>query len=154
VVRVTEAQAKMLLEGNRTTKKGNPRIKRSANQTPENLLEDSVCAFLRLRRWFVQRNHVGLFRTLDGKRVITVGNKGTPDWSAEREVEVLRFGNHQRPVCQRFYFELKSPTKKPSDVQQEWMIGSRMRGIQAWWFDRFDGPGENAFLPWYRANFE
>jgi hypothetical protein len=61
-----------------------------------------LCA---LRGYRAERNHCGRFRTLDGKRVITGAEKGTPDWIT----------NHGR--FPGFYLEVKRPGGDLSPAQ-------------------------------------
>lgn len=70
----------------------------------ENHVETAVIDVLRYRHHLPLRQHVGRFRTLDGKRVITAGELGLPDYAIPA-----------------FFVEVKRPGGELSD-EQKWKI--------------------------------
>ena len=51
-----------------------------APQLSENDIERQCVDVLRWRHWRVHRLHVGRFRSLDGNRMVTMGEPGEPDY--------------------------------------------------------------------------
>ncbi|HEY1242206.1 MAG TPA: hypothetical protein VGF16_16695 [Bryobacteraceae bacterium] len=72
----------------------------------ENELAEDVCAFLLRRGWYPLRQPAGVYRTLDGRRCVTVGFKGLPDYVV------------MHSFYPAFFIETKRPGESPTDVQQ------------------------------------
>lgn len=140
----------------RTAKPVVKRSRRKPSDLPENQVAAQVCGFLRAKGWIVTRQQSGLFsRPYDANSRIAVGERGCADWRAEKPVfdEGVTPGGTAR-YHSLFYFELKSPGKKPRPDQLAWLESRRRTGTEARWFDSFDGGGDSTFLPWYRRNFK
>lgn len=73
----------------------------------ENDIEQQCLDVLRYRGYYIQRQHVGKYRTLDGKRIITAAPEGEPDYTATH-------GIHRA-----FLLEIKAPGKKTSPKQDQ-----------------------------------
>ena len=103
-----------------------------------------ICDFLRARHWRLTRNHVGRFRTPDGKRWIKSGEKGEADWTATRP---LPKGGHVG-ACQLIYVELKAPGKRPTVIQETWLACRKQEGYKTGWWDSL-----TSFEEWYDWQF-
>lgn len=168
-VRMTEAQARLLF-GDRLEQPARgapkPRVKKRKDELPENVLEGQIKGLLGARGWTCHRNHVGTFiptgmimRALESgipltkevlfRSLVRIGEKGIPDWRAERMVPV----SDLPATVQLFYWEAKAPHKKPSPDQKLWMEGRRALGWLVEWFDDFDFGGSHSFIAWYKERF-
>jgi hypothetical protein len=74
-------------------------------QLRENDIESACLDLLRIRGYFVVRNHAGTFKTLDGRRFIKGAERGTPDYAAL----------HKRFPA--FLLETKRPKGELADIQ-------------------------------------
>jgi len=169
-VRVSEEQARLLF-GDRITSpaptKGTPkpaRVKKLKSELPENILEAQIKGLLEARGWTCTRNQVGTYtpyrvlmaleeKTMtieQAKRnIVRIGEKGTPDWRAERVVKVPGIVG----AMQVFLWEAKAPGKKPSPEQRAVIERYRLLGWEVEWFDNFNSGGPLSFVGWYRARF-
>ena len=172
MLRVTEAQAKLLFGGERKRSTGKqaprqPRIRRPKDQLPENIVKDQIIGFLEAYGWTVTRNHVGTFtpyRVLmqlcdaleQGKNmreeldrakrnIVKVGKIGDPDWRAHKRTTGL---NHI--LC---FLEFKAPGRHPEPEQLLKLEQLRIMGTPAEWFDSYD-VGRKPFIPWFRKTFD
>lgn len=84
--------------------------------TPPTISEDDVergCLdYLRYRGYYVVRLHSGVFRTLDGRRIVRVGEPGIPDYAALHECHPA------------FFLETKRPRAKltPQQERKQWEL--------------------------------
>lgn len=138
---------------------------------PENQVKKQCIDFLEAIGFEVFRNHVGVYVPYriyaalnewidkqEGPRpraggwdVVTVNEKGTPDWKAERMLRT-------RPgIVERFWIELKAPGKTPSKNQWAWIRKHRPLGHLVEYFDCLeDEDGFNdghALVPWVKKHF-
>lgn len=129
---------------------------RARTSLPENIVEQQICDFLRVRRWVVKRQHVGkhvplgfLLRTMEHggitreaifRNIVDVGEKYAADWRAERAVD--------GGLMQVLYVEVKAPGRKPTPEQKEWLERARLAGARAGWWDSIE-----AFTTWYAREF-
>jgi hypothetical protein len=161
-VRMTAAQASMFKKKRARKPKGQaptpklprkPRTKKQRANLPENQVIKTCLDFLAVKGWIVRRQHVGRYVPLSqhmaalnskGKMkagVITMGQKGMPDFHAER---VLLLGGKRvnarvaAPYCQIAMFEFKAPGEKPEAHQLEEIGKLNDVGIPAAWFDSFE----------------
>lgn len=146
-----------------------PRVQRKAAELPENIVKDQILDFLKAYGWRVIRNHVGTFtpyrmlmileealgkganmgeEIAKAKRhIVKIGEKGDPDWRAEKPIPGSRKGS-----CLSFYVEFKRPGNKPDPEQLQQIERLNATGTLAVWVDSFDS-GRKPFLKWYRSNF-
>lgn len=160
MIRVSQSQAASLFENQSQAHAGGPakpRVRRPKAELPENIIEESICSFLRANGWYLKRNQVGLyvpFRVLrDPKAMasphpIRIGETGEADWMAYRPGS----SNFSFTL---FFWEAKAPGKKPNPDQIRWLFNRRALGFLADFFDDFnDFPGkDHSFLEWYRRHF-
>lgn len=100
--------------------------KKAAPRATENNVEAGATDFWEVTGWTVLRNHVGVFRSLDGHRVIRLGTAGMTDYLALKPC-----GGRVLAV----WTEIKRPGEKPRADQLEWMAARRNEGFEAQWFD-------------------
>ncbi len=120
----------------------------NATTTPklsENDVEQQICDFLRARHWRVTRNHVGRFKTADG-RWITVGEVGHADWTATKPLR-LPLGKWVAG-SQLIYIEVKAPGKRPTAAQETWLACREQEGYKTGWWDSLE-----SFEEWYGWEF-
>ncbi len=94
----------------------------------ENDVEADCIQFLRARRWRVDRNNVGTFATVDGRRM-GMGRRGQCDWRAVRR--------HGKDI-QYFEFEAKATNGRLSPGQAEYIALLRHYGIPAFMVNSLD----------------
>lgn len=184
MIRVTREQAATLFDNLESAsdrpaprKTGKPRVKRRKQDLPENQIESQIRGFLASRNWTVTRNHVGSFiptgvvmRLLESgqpltkeilfRSIVRVGEKGDPDWRAERVVTVPGHvvGMEKVPylmgTVQLMLIECKAPGRKPSPEQRKRIEDLQALGWVAEYFDDFDEfPGPHSFCSWYRDRY-
>ena len=128
---------------------------------PENVLEAQIGDFLRARGWTVTKQHVGSFlptgavmRLIEQGQQLTkdklfragivrIGERGDPDWRAER-LQTKLLGQ-----AQVFYYETKAYGKEPTPEQKERMRQMTTLGWLVAWFDDID-----KFMTWYNDRFK
>jgi hypothetical protein len=129
------------------------RTSRRREDTPENVLEQQILDFLRWRGFISHRMHVGLFTPYRifkqmqagqlapeavAHNVICIGEKGMADWLSIRQIIPAGGRAQDGPwPWTGFYWEAKSPGKRPSDAQLEWLAQRRAVGLSAAWFNQF-----------------
>ena len=114
----------------------------TANLT-ENQVEAAIVQFLRGLGWIVERNHVGVYYTSDG-RAIHIGRRGQCDWRAVRPDHDEVAG----AACEYLEVEVKRPGAKPTKDQQEYMALRSHQGVLVTWADSI-----GMFRAWYRGMF-
>ena len=161
-VKMTREQYAALKKGAGAERTGSSRATRRREDLPENQLEKQICDFLRIRRWQVRRNHVGLFvpyrvamELMAGRKPaghvykltpIRINEPGTADWFA------VRCGPKQR--VEFFWFECKASGKPPTVKQVRWLWDQNLMALFAEWFDGFEGEAAHDFVRWYGERFE
>ena len=160
-VRITSDQAKLLFGSKpRSSHPGklNARVKKRKEELPENIVEGQICDFLKLKGWRLYRQHCGAYMPYGAALVafeqnrspsgllVRIGEKGMPDWRAERPIEGLE-STGLKPV-NTFHFETKAPGEEPKEHQLKWMREANATGTAALWFDSYA-----RFLQWYGRMF-
>ena len=137
-VRITESQGRLLFG-----KKPRAAIKRGAGRRlNENTVESQIVGFLQAKGWTVTRQQSGLFTRPGAERsdhCIRIGEKGTPDWRAERPRPCWGPGAHQL-----LYVEVKAPGRHATVEQWAWILRRRALGTPAVCADSLV-----AFRAWY-----
>jgi hypothetical protein len=156
MVRASKAQL-TLLEANlsRGGDEASPilRATRRREDLPENQLERQIRDFLNWRGFISVRQHVGLFipfrvvkQLQQGqisfeqamRNIVKLGEEGASDWWSARPI--IPAGSRALDGPHRweaFFWEAKSPGKRPTDAQLEWLSRRRQVGLEATWFNQF-----------------
>lgn len=154
MIRLTPEQARLVFGQKRAAAAPAARVRRRKEELPENIVEQQICDFLRLKGWRLYRQHVGAYMPYGaamqafkdhrspGGLLIRIGENGMPDWRAERP-DAREIG-----LARVFHFETKAPGAKPSTDQLRWMRHANATGTSAEWFDSFDH-----FHAWYQRRF-
>ena len=103
-----------------------------------------ICDFLCYRRWIVKRNNVGKFKSPDGKRTISVGERGEADLTATRPVRA----DIGKGLCHVIHIEIKARGERPSAWQETWLAVRRNEGYLAGWWESLE-----SFEEWYDWQF-
>lgn len=92
----------------------------------ENDIERQCLDALRWRHYRPERLHAGRFRSLDGKRFVTLHETGTPDYVVTHS------------VFPAFYLEVKRPGEVPSPEQEIKHGELRLFGLAVVWVDGYE----------------
>ena len=104
------------------------RVKKRAEDLPENQLEKLVTDYLRHHGWICTKQHAGFFKRFVGGKMtgFTIGEKGQADWRAERPV-IPPGSRLSKTSCFRvelFYFETKAPAKSQRPISNSGWTGA------------------------------
>jgi hypothetical protein len=138
-IRLNSDQAAMLFgEKTASAKPKRARLRKATAALPENQLEAQIVDLLRCSGWRVARRQSGVFRSLDGKRHIHIGEKGEADWECIRRLEP-GIGR-----VEHFFMEVKAAGKFPDEDQLKFGRLMKAQGFVWVWFDSLE-----AFKHWY-----
>ena len=96
-----------------------------------------IITYLRFRGWRCHRLHVGRFRSMDGRRVVSIGQEGEPDWLCVHA------------DFQPFYLEIKRPSERLRRSQELWILSARRDGFRV-----LDLAGRKDPLEWFMEEYE
>jgi hypothetical protein len=131
-----------------------PRKRRPKAWLPENMLERQITDLLAAHGFINVRQHVGTFlpfrvvKQLQAGEisfeqalcnVVRIGEEGAADWWSARPI-IPPAG---RPLdgphpWQGFFWEAKSPSRRPTEAQLAWLDRRRKVGLEAAWFNQFE----------------
>jgi hypothetical protein len=183
MIRVSKAQLELL---ERNLSRGGDeappvlRTGRRREDLPENVLERQIRDFLAWHGFITIRQHVGTFIplrvvkelqsgqiTFDRalRNVVSIGEQGAADWWSARPIIPAGGRALDGPhPCATFFWEAKSPGKRPSDAQLEWLAKRRAVGLEATWFNQFqfkdrpaavvDARESHVFEVWFAGHFD
>jgi hypothetical protein len=158
IIRASKAQLSLLKAnlagaGNAAGVPDEPRTRRPKAYLPENQIEQQIIDLLAAHGFVTTRQHVGVFvpfRVLKqiqsgqlapeqaARNIVRIAEAGAADWWSAKPI--IPPGG--RPLdgphpWQGFFWECKSPGKRPTDVQLEWLDRRRQVGLEATWFNQF-----------------
>jgi hypothetical protein len=170
VIRLTEAQYRMLDHRDDDRKPRRTRTQRERSEMPENVLERQITDTLAAHGYVNLRLHSGVYvplrlaGTLAAVRnIVRIGTVGMPDWLSLRPAlppgSRVSDGPH---FVKAVYWECKAPGRKPRPEQLAWLERHQQCGFEATWFHQFE-PDErpesceardsHCFLRWFRDYF-
>jgi hypothetical protein len=95
----------------------------------ENEVEAEIISWLRAGGWICRRQHVGVFRTMDGRK-LRLGELGECDWRCMKAVDGAK--------VKYFELECKATGKTPEPEQREYIAKRRHQGFIAIWADSLE----------------
>jgi hypothetical protein len=158
VIRVTKSQLRLFERnlaraGSPAGVPEEPHPRRPRAWMPENMLEGQIRDFLAWRGFINVRQHVGTFLPLRVvkqlqhgqisfeqalRNVVRIGEEGAADWWSARPLILPGSRALDGPhLTQSFFWEAKSPSKRPSAAQLVWLERRRQVGLEATWFNQF-----------------
>ena len=97
-------------------------------QNPETKMQNRIMMAMSKKGWLVWRNHVGLFKTMDG-RTVNIGVKGSSDLMAVKPTVITpEMVGQTLPIF--VAVEVKTANGRQSDPQKKWQKAVEKLGVK------------------------